>query len=102
MQSTLVLVALIGLASGYQPATSRRNLLQQAIVGAFVASSSPAEAVISSKYCSAGVGEGCGDLSEGNELIRMLQEKSAMNRERYQQVRRQHEKQQIPTSTGMT
>ncbi|GAX10085.1 hypothetical protein FisN_2Lh354 [Fistulifera solaris] len=85
MRSTLVLIMLIGLALGYQPSTNRRNLLQQALVGVFVASSSPAEAVISSKYCSAGVGEGCGDLSEGNELIRSLQEKSAMNRERYQQ-----------------
>lgn len=87
MRITLILLALIGPAFAYQPkTTNRRNLLQQALAGAFVASSSPAEAVISSKYCSAGVGAGCGDLSEGNELIRSLQEKSAINRERYQQV----------------
>lgn len=85
MRTTLVSFALINSALSYQQTTSRRILLQQALVGAFVAS--PAEAVISSKYCSAGVGDGCGELNEGNELIRSLQEKSAINRERYQQVR---------------
>ena len=44
-------------------------------------------AVLSSKYCASGVGEGCNDLSEGNDLIRSLQEKSAMNREKYARVR---------------
>lgn len=85
------LALLIGMALGYQPTTNRRNILQQALVGAaFLAS--PVEAVISSKYCSSGVGEGCQDLNEGNELIQSLQEKSAVNRERYQQVRKQNDK----------
>ena len=48
----------------------------------------PAEAVLSSKYCASGVGEGCSDLSEGNEFIRSLQEKSAVNRERNEKASR--------------
>jgi hypothetical protein len=44
-------------------------------------------AVLSSKYCASGVGEGCNDLAQGNDLIRSLQEKSAMNREKYARVR---------------
>lgn len=46
-----------------------------------------AAAVISSKYCASGVGEGCQDLSDGNELIKSLQEKSAANKEKNEQVR---------------
>lgn len=40
-----------------------------------------ANAVISSKYCASGVGEDCEELSEGNALIKSLQEQSAANRE---------------------
>jgi len=43
--------------------------------------------VISSKACTAGTGEGCDDMSSGNEFIRSLQEKSAANREKNQKVR---------------
>lgn len=42
--------------------------------------------VISSKFCASGVGEGCGEAAGDNEYIRMLQEKSAANREKYAQV----------------
>lgn len=38
-------------------------------------------AVLSSQYCASGVGAGCEELSEGNELIKSLQAKSAANRE---------------------
>ena len=41
----------------------------------------PSNAVISSKYCAYGTGEGCDDLAEGNEYIRQLQAKSAANKE---------------------
>lgn len=51
------------------------------------ANAATATGVLSSKYCASGVGEGCGDLSEGNELIRSLQEKSAANKEKNAQVR---------------
>jgi hypothetical protein len=43
-------------------------------------------AVLSSKYCASGVGEGCEDLAAGNALIKKLQEKSAANREEYARV----------------
>jgi hypothetical protein len=82
---------------------SRRDLLAHMIVSwssstvsiAVAAGMMPANAddattttaVLSSKYCASGVGEGCNDLSEGNDLIRSLQEKSAMNREKYARVR---------------
>lgn len=78
---------------GYQtPLTRRgvfRRLLSASSVAAFAStiSTAPAQAVLSSKYCAAGVGEGCNDLSEGNELIRSLQEKSAAKREQYAMVR---------------
>ena len=41
----------------------------------------PSNAVISSKTCAYGTGDGCDDLAEGNELIRQLQAKSAANKE---------------------
>lgn len=47
----------------------------------------PANAVISSKYCAYGIGDGCDDLAEGNELIKQLQAKSAANKETIQSVR---------------
>jgi len=37
--------------------------------------------------CASGEGEGCADLSEGNEFIRSLQQKSAVKREFYAKVR---------------
>jgi hypothetical protein len=56
---------------------------RRSVFGALIAAScaSPADAVLSSKYCAGGVGEGCEDRAEGNEFIRALQEKSATNRE---------------------
>ena len=41
----------------------------------------PSNAVISSKICAYGTGDGCDDLADGNELIRQLQAKSAANKE---------------------
>jgi hypothetical protein len=50
--------------------------------------SEKADAVISSKYCAYGTGDGCEDLAEGNEYIRQLQQRSAANKEAIQLVRR--------------
>jgi hypothetical protein len=47
----------------------------------------PANAVLGSGACASGVGEGCGDRSDGNEYIRSLQEKSAVNKDMYMRVR---------------
>jgi len=47
-----------------------------------------AQAIISSKYCAYGTGEGCDDLAEGNEYIKQLQAKSALNKEAIQQETR--------------
>jgi hypothetical protein len=41
-----------------------------------------AQAIISSGACASGIGDGCSDLSEGNEFIRSLQEQSAENRDK--------------------
>ena len=69
---------------------SIKPLDRRSLLGAFLvatsssscaASPSQAQAVLSSKYCASGVGEGCNDLAEGNEFIKSLQEKSAANRE---------------------
>lgn len=46
-----------------------------------------ANAVISSKYCAYGTGQGCEDLAEGNEFIKELQARSAANKEAIQLVR---------------
>ena len=83
----LSLVLLVQQASGYQP-TSRRDLFKVGTAAAFTLASQPANAVLSNKYCASGVGEGCADLSEGNDLIKTLQEKSAANREKNMQVRK--------------
>ena len=73
---------LAGSACAYT--VDRRTVFQSlgAAAGVSALGPRPADAVISSKYCASGVGEGCTDLSEGNDLIRSLQEKSATNRER--------------------
>ena len=47
-----------------------------------------ARAVISSKFCAYGTGDGCEDLAEGNEFIKVLQAKSAANKETIKLVRR--------------
>lgn len=85
--SLLLLTLLLGAAGAYttpETTTSRRRLLQSAAAGAVLAVGRPAQA---SQYCASGVGEGCADLSEGNDLIRSLQEKSAANREKNERVR---------------
>lgn len=84
---------------GYQPyqkpATSslmeRRILFNQAAIIAsavVVATVTPSisNAVISSKPCIQGEGDGCVDLADDNELIKMLQQKSSNNRERNEKV----------------
>ena len=58
------------------------------VVGTTTALPQPANAVISSKYCAYGTGEGCDDLAEGNEFIKQLQAKSAANKETIQAVRK--------------
>jgi hypothetical protein len=87
-----LLVVLIG---QYAPSTDaytvdRRRLVQSALAtaAAAVGAAPPSLAVLSSKYCASGVGEGCTDLSEGNDFIRALQEKSAANRERNEKASR--------------
>lgn len=52
-------------------------------------SSSRAE-VLQVGQCSGGLGEGCVNLSEGNDFIRSLQEKSAQNRDVYAKVCQLH------------
>ena len=61
----------------------RRYFLQAVPLSGLAILSPPqtANAILSSKYCAAGVGDGCEDRSEGNEYIKSLQEKSALNRE---------------------
>ena len=46
-----------------------------------------AHAVISSKYCAYGEGDGCDDLAEGNAYIKELQQRSAAKKEVIQKVR---------------
>jgi hypothetical protein len=72
-------------------ALSRRDLMQGLVAaGAAASFAAPKEAnaVISSKFCAYGTGDGCEDLAEGNEYIRQLQERSAENKETIQQVRK--------------
>ena len=83
---SLLLLATTNVALGYT--LNRRALLRDVTAAvAAVQVAPPAQAVLSSKYCASGMGEGCGDLAEGNEFIRALQEKSAANRERNEKVR---------------
>jgi hypothetical protein len=88
----LISLMLVQQISGYQPTgdvSSRRVFFDCAagIVGVAL-SCQPGSAIAStSKYCASGVGEGCADLSEGNGLIKTLQEKSAVNKDVYARVR---------------
>jgi hypothetical protein len=85
LKSTPLLVFLLTICSNASglALNERRSFLQSAATAAaaFVAASEPANAILSAKYCAAGVGEGCEDRSEGNDFIKALQEKSAENRE---------------------
>eukprot|EP00977_Amphora_coffeiformis_P008579 scaffold1943_cov160-Amphora_coffeaeformis.AAC.6 len=82
MRALLTSLLLSGWAFAYT--VDRRTIFQSlgAAAGVSALGPRPVDAVISSQYCASGVGEGCADLSEGNDLIRSLQEKSAANRER--------------------
>jgi hypothetical protein len=78
--------------SNNAPVVSRRDWMNGLVVvaGAVTASVNvpeTANAVISSKYCAYGTGDGCDDLAEGNEFIRELQARSAVNKEAIQLVR---------------
>jgi hypothetical protein len=72
---------------------NRRDWIAQGVAGGFagaaavIATPEQANAVISSKLCAYGEGEGCDDLAEGNEYIKQLQAKSAANKETIQAVR---------------
>jgi hypothetical protein len=72
----------------------RRQLFKAVIAGTTSVAAvgySPeiAQAVISSKFCAYGEGDGCEDLAEGNDYIRELQARSATNKEAIQRVRSQ-------------
>jgi hypothetical protein len=90
---------IVGTTNAYTPRQQRRQFFQTvgsstaaatatavALVGLLPAES--AQAVISSKYCAYGTGDGCDDLSEGNEYIKQLQAKSAANKEAIMQEAR--------------
>jgi hypothetical protein len=75
--------------------TTRRQIVWSfllsgaASIGTLAAVSPPPEvanAVLRSKGCYSGEGEGCSELSENNELIRSLQEKSLANKDRHEKV----------------
>lgn len=81
----------VGTTNAY--ALHRRQLVQTilgsgsvAVISTIVPES--AQAVISSKYCAYGTGDGCDDLAEGNEYIKQLQARSAVNKEAIQQEAR--------------
>ena len=72
------------------PQASRRAWIRQTTAAAVAISTqniAPANAVISSKGCVYGEGDGCQDLAEGNPLILELQAKSAQNRQANELVR---------------
>jgi hypothetical protein len=68
--------------------TDRREwiLNGSASVAALAVAATRPQAAHASKYCASGIGDGCDDLSEGNALIKSLQEKSAANKEKYAKV----------------
>jgi hypothetical protein len=80
----------LGHVSCYQavPVVNRRQLLNAAVALPVVltADTKDAKAVISSKYCAYGEGDGCGDLAEGNPFILELQQRSSANKVAIQTV----------------
>jgi hypothetical protein len=84
-KSVLLFFLAIAGVSGWGLHDERRSFVtavaQAGMAFVAVATPSDANAILSSKYCAAGVGDGCDDRSEGNEYIKALQEKSALNRE---------------------
>ena len=92
---SIFLAVLLCLSEAYHPSatpSTRREAFQKASGFAAAAAAvvfgpvPKANAVISSKYCAYGTGDGCEDLAEGNELIKELQARSAANKEAIQQV----------------
>lgn len=77
IKSILLLLLVAPTASAFS--VDRRAFLVAAMAAPSVAQAAP--------YCASGVGDACDELSEGNELIRSLQEKSAANREKNMRVR---------------
>jgi len=73
---------------GYQ--IPRREAFRQAVGGAasavLFAPTMPANAVLRSAGCYQGEGEACAELAGENALIKSLQEKSSVNRERNEKV----------------
>jgi hypothetical protein len=75
-----------------QPQTDERRsffvktaaMVSAASLGLLVGQPQEASAIISSKYCAYGEGDGCDDLAEGNEYIKQLQARSAANKESIQ------------------
>ena len=88
----LLLLTIVACTDAYQtapkPILNRREWLS---LGTGLATAAAAQAIVSpaqaSQYCASGVGDGCDSLSEGNALIKSLQEKSAANKDKYAKVR---------------
>jgi hypothetical protein len=98
----LGLILLASTAAAYQPSQQQQQRVagnrREYLAGLLTATTAvawttalsapqPANAVLGSGVCASGVGEGCGDRSDGNEYIRSLQEKSAVNKDMYERVR---------------
>lgn len=94
LRNLACLLVLVGSAHSYQPSSSnlsRRDWFAFAAAATTVTlfpGEQPANAVLSSKYCAYGSGQDCDDLAEGSEFIRELQAKSAANKEKNVQVRK--------------
>jgi hypothetical protein len=97
MGPLLLILLLVSTAAAYQPSqpqqratcNDRREYLAGLLTATTVAltTGQPANAVLGAGACASGVGEGCGDRSDGNDYIRSLQEKSAVNKDMYERVR---------------
>jgi hypothetical protein len=98
----LGLILLVSTAAAYQPSQRQQQhrgafstgnrreyltgLLTATTAVVLTASVQPSNAVLGTGECASGVGVGCGDRSEGNDYIRSLQEKSAVNKDMYEKV----------------
>lgn len=88
----LLLIHLLAVEPFEPKAISRRQAFVSLAGGAVATVGSniqlqPAKAVLRSKGCYQGEGEGCSELAEDNELIQSLQEKSLANKDRNEKVR---------------
>jgi hypothetical protein len=79
-KSLLLFFLAIAGVSGWGLHDERRSFVtavaQAGMAFVAVATPSDANAILSSKYCAAGVGDGCDDRSEGNEYIKALQRRA--------------------------